>query len=180
MTIDGSDSLVLEEKKIRTRQLGNKPGTSWLSFRCSTNWATGEFMSSPSKPSHYPVTISVCVHHMPLQAGDFITFGRRVASVYKGSSRLFCYNIWRLSLNDNRWLWQSGAWREKIRTRQLGNKPGTSWLSFRCSTNWATGEFMSSPSKPSHYPVTISVCVHHMPLQAGDFITFGRRGYFCV
>ena len=56
-------------------------------------------------------------------------------------------NIWRLSLNDNRWLWQSGAWREKIRTPQPGNEPGTSWLSFRCSTNWATGEFMSSPSQ---------------------------------
>ena len=63
-----------------------------------------------------------------------------------------------LSLNDNRWLWQSGAWREKIRTPQLGNEPGTSRLSFGCSTNWATREFMSSPSKPSHYPVTLSVC----------------------
>ena len=34
-------------------------------------------------------------------------------------------------------------WREKIIIPQLGNEPGT-WLSFRCSTNWATKESMLS------------------------------------
>ena len=45
-----------------------------------------------------------CVHHMPLQAGDLLPLVEGVASVYKGSSRLFAAICEELSLNDNRWL----------------------------------------------------------------------------
>ena len=46
---------------------------------------------------------------------------------------------------ENRCRWQSGAaWRKNL-IPQLGNEPGTSWLSFKCSTYWATGESMIFP-----------------------------------
>ena len=63
---------------------------------------------------------------------------------------------------DNRWLWQSVACGEKRKNNiipQPGNEPGTSWLSFRCSTNWATKESMLSHlHKTGHSPVTMCVC----------------------
>ena len=45
--IDVCDSLVLFGEKKLTPQPGNKPGTSQLSFECSTNWATRESMFPP-------------------------------------------------------------------------------------------------------------------------------------
>ena len=67
VTIDVSDSLIPGEKMIRSPQLGNEPRTSQLSFECSNNWATWEFMSFLSILSHYPVTLCDVFVHLNTQ-----------------------------------------------------------------------------------------------------------------
>ena len=79
MTVDGSDSLVPVErkKKIITPQPGNEPGTSWLSFRCSTNWATKESMLSHL---HKTVTVQwpyICYAPFAPTGWWLMTFGLR-------------------------------------------------------------------------------------------------------
>ena len=146
---------------IRTPQLGNEPGTSQLSFECYTNWATWESMSFLYMLSHYPVTL--CDVFVPLTIRRWLTtFSKRVhlEHMYKCSSRLL-----ECDLVKNRCLWKSHAWRQKIRTPQRGNEPGTSQLSFESSINWATGESMSFLCKHSHYPVTLSDVFVHLTIR---------------
>ena len=71
------------------------------------------------------------------------------------SSKRFHSRYWKGIVNkcqlwcENRCRWQSGAaWRKKKKKNlipQLGNEPGTSRLSFKCSTYWATGESVIFP-----------------------------------
>ena len=163
--------LPCEEKKIIIPQPGSEPGTSWLSFRCSTNWATKEYMllSSP-QGGHSPVTIYMLCTICLLQAGDLDLWFEGLPPCIK--VHLDCLAIYvKDCRNDNRWLWQSGlpCEEKKIIIPQLGSEPGTSWLSFRCSTNWATKEYMllSSP-QGGHSPVTIYMLCTICLLQAGD------------
>ena len=146
---------------IRTPQLGNEPRTSHYSFECSTNWSTGESMSFLSMLSHYPVTLSDVSLHLNIRRW-LTTFSKGVhlEHMYKCSSRLL-----ECDLVKNRCLWKSHAWRKKIRTPQLGNKPRTFQLSFECSTNWATGDSMSFLSMLSHYPVTLSDVSLHLNIR---------------
>ena len=149
---------------------GNETGTSQLSFECCTNLATGESVSFLSKPSHYPVTLCDVFVHLNIR-GWLTTFSTRVhlEHMYKCSSRLL-----ECDLVKNRCLWQSHAWRKKIRTPQLGNEPRTSQLSFECSTNWATGESMSFLSRHSHYPVTLCDVFVHLTIRRW-LTTFSTR-----
>ena len=89
--------------------------------------------------------------------------------MYKCSSRLL-----ECDLVKSGCLWQSHAWRKKIRPPHLGNEPGTSQLSFECSTNWASWESMSIFSKHSHYPVTLCDVFVHLTIRRW-LTTFSTR-----
>ena len=138
---------------IRTPQLGNEPGTSQLSFECSTNWASWKSVSFLSKLSHYPVTLCDVFVHLTIRRW-LTTFSTRLhlEYIYKCSSRLLEFDL------VKKWQYMSLTLlclEKKIRTPQLGNEPRTSQLCFQCSTNWATWESMSFLSLFSHYPVTL-------------------------
>ena len=141
---------------IRTPQVRNEPETSQLSFECSTNRPTGEYVSFLSKLSHYPVTLCDVFVHLTIRRWlTSINTRVHLEHMYKCSSRLF-----ECDLVKNRCLWQCHVWRKMIRTSQLGNEPRTSQLSFECSTIWATGISMTfSPSFVTiQWPYVMCLC----------------------
>ena len=142
------------EKNDQNSSAGNEPGTSQLSFECSTNWATGESMSFLSKLSHYPVTLCDVFVHLTIRRW-LTTFSTRVhlEHMYKCSSRLLACDLVKvvtIDVSDSLMPWEKNQ-----------NSSAGKWTQdFECSTNWATGESMSFLWKLSHYPVTLCVwCV---------------------
>ena len=127
--IDVSDSLlVLFWRQNLIPQQGNEPRTSQVSFECSTYWATGEPMPSLQTT----ITIWWLYIFTNLQVVTF-SCGRRFLSSMKKVT-LDCLNInWKIDVSDSLLVL---FWRENL-IPHLGNKPGTSWLSFKCSTYWA-------------------------------------------
>ena len=118
-------------------------------------------MSFQSRLSHYPVTLFDVYVHLTIRRW-LTTFSIRVhlEHMYKCSSRLLeCDSV------KNRCLWQSHAWRKKIRTPLPGKIPGTSQLSFEYSTNWATLESMPFLSILSHYLVTLCDVFVHLTIR---------------
>ena len=158
------------EKKDQNSSVGKQSQDLSIKLECSTNWATGEYVSLLSMLNHYPVTLCDVFVHLTIRRW-LITFSTRVhlEHMYKCSSRLL-----ECDLVKDRCLWQCHAWRKKMRIPQMGNKPRTSQLSFECSTNWATGESVSFLSKLSHYPVTLCDVFVHMTIKRW-LTTFSTR-----
>ena len=127
-------------------------------------------MSFLSMLIHYPLTLCDVFEDLTIRRW-LTTFSTRVHLEHmdKASSRLL-----ECDLVKSRCLWQSHAWRKKIRTPQLGNEPRNSQLSFECSTNWATWEYMSIFSMNSHYPVTLCDVFVHLTIRRW-LTTFSTR-----
>ena len=175
MTIDGSDSLVPVERKNHNSSAGKRTRDLLIKLQVPYQLSyQGIHALSP------PQDWSQSSDHMLCTICPY---------------RLVTYDLWfeglppciKVHLDclaayvqdccyDNRWLWQSGACGEKkITIPQPGNEPGTSWLSFRCSTNWATKESMLSHlHKTGHSPVTI--CYAPFAPTGWWLMTFCLRG----
>ena len=91
---------------------------------------------------------------------------------------LDCLNI--IFLMENRCLWQSGVGEKKL-TPQLGNEPGTSRLSFKCSTKLSYQGIHALP--PNKSPSGDYICFVHQAFRlmtcrpvVEDFV-FNEQGY---
>ena len=149
------------------------PGPSQLSFECSTNWATGKSVSLLCMLIHYAVTLCDVFVYLTIRRW-LTTFSKRVhlEHMYKCSCRLLECDLSKEVTIDVSDSLIPGE--KMIRTTQLGNEPGTSQLSFECSNNWATWEFMSFLSMHIQYPVTLCDVFVHLNIRRW-LTTFSTR-----
>ena len=122
-----------------TPQPGNEPGTSQLSYECSYLLSYRGIHFSPFKQLA-TIQWPLCKCTKP-SGSDWHLVVEHFVFKYK-RVHLDCLGI----IVENRCLWQSNVVEEKKSTPQPGIEPGTSQLSFECSTDWATRESIFLPS----------------------------------